>query len=76
MFQAAYLLDSLLVFYSLPFQVLAGLPGISELRLIQVAAAAGSGQVFLQLPDGLFQLLQLSMVLLSSGGETYTFLPK
>ena len=61
-----YLLDPLLVLHGLPLQVLAGLPGVPELRLVEVAAAPGRRQVLLQLPDGDLHLLQLGMVLLGS----------
>lgn len=60
----SYLLYPLLVFHSLPFEVLTRLPGLSQLGLIEVAPASGGCQVFLQLPDAHLHLLQLSMVLL------------
>lgn len=60
----SYLLDPLLVFHSFPFEVLTRLPGLSQFSLVEVAAASGSRQVFLQLPDAHLHLLQLSMVLL------------
>lgn len=60
-----YLHDSLLIFHSFPFELLTCLSGVSEFRFVEVAAAPGSWQVLLQLPDGDLHLLQLGMVLLS-----------
>lgn len=62
----SYLLDSLLVFNSFPFEFLTRLPGVSKLSFIQIAATSGCWQVLLQLPDGHLHLLQLCMILLSS----------
>lgn len=60
----SYLLHSLLVFHSFPFEVLTRLPGLSQFGFIEVATPSGSSQVFLQLPDAYLHLLQLGMVLL------------
>ena len=65
-----YLLDPLLVLHSFPLEVLTCLPGVSEFRFVEVAAAPGSGEVLLQLPDGDLHLLQLSMVLLHTHTHT------
>lgn len=66
----SYLLDSLLVFHSFPFEFLTRLPGVSKLSFIQITAASGCWQVLLQLPDGHLHLLQLCMILLSSDIRT------
>lgn len=66
----SYLLDSLLVFHSFPFEFLTHLPGVSKLGFIQITAASGCWQVLLQLPDGHLHLLQLRMILLSSDTRT------
>lgn len=58
------LLYPVLVVCSLPLQVLAGLPRLLQLSLVQVATAASSRQILLQLPDGYPHLLQLCVVLL------------
>lgn len=65
-----HLLDPLLVFGRFPLQLLAGLSWLSQLGLIEVAAAAGGRQILLQLSDGHLHLLQLSVILLSTARET------
>lgn len=59
-----HLLDSLLVVYSLPLELFAGLARVSQLSFVQITATSGSGQILLQLPDGHLHLFQLSVVLL------------
>lgn len=52
-----YLLYSLLIFHSFPFEVLTRLPGLSQFSLIEVATPSGGSQVLLQLPDAYLHLL-------------------
>ena len=59
-----YLLHPLLVVGRLPLQLITALPGLLQLRLVQVATATGGRQVLLQLSDGHAHFLQLGMVLL------------
>lgn len=61
------LLDPVLVVCSLPLQLLASLPRLFQLGLVQVATATSSRQVLLQLPDGHSHLLQLRVVFLRAG---------
>lgn len=61
------LLDPVLVVCGLPLQLLASLPRLFQLSLVQVAAATGSRQVLLQLPDGHPHLHQLRVVFLRAG---------
>ena len=58
------LLHPMLVVGSLPLQLLAALPRLFQLGLVQVAAATSSRQVLLQLSDGDPHLLQLGMIFL------------
>ncbi len=61
---SADLLHPMLAVGNLPLQLLACLPRLFELSLIQVATATSSRQVLLQLSDGNSHLLQLSMIFL------------
>lgn len=54
----------MLVVRRLPLQFLAVLPRVLQLRLVEVATAAGSGQVLLQLSYGHSHFLHLGMILL------------
>ena len=59
-----HLLDSLLVVRCLAFQLLGGLPRISEFRLVEITSPTRSREVLFKLPDCHLHLLQLGMVLL------------